>query len=55
MEMCIRDRVYAESCRIDREQDLKYDNVTYGGPFKNADKPELYKSVDMIHLALIHI
>lgn len=41
--------VYAESCRIDREQDLKYDNVTYGGPFKNADKPELYKSVDMIH------
>ena len=41
--------IYSESCRIDREQNLKYDNVTYGGPFKNADKPELYKCVDMIH------
>ncbi len=41
--------IYSESCRIDREQDLKYDNVTYGGPFKNTDKPELYNCIDMIH------
>ena len=28
---------------------MKYDNVTYGGPFKNTDKPELYNCIDMIH------
>lgn len=41
--------VFSEGCHLDRDPALRFENVVYGGPFQNADKPEMYRSIDLIH------
>ena len=41
--------VFSEGCCLDKDPALRFENVVYGGPFQNADKPEMYRSIDLIH------